>query len=75
MKYIHSLKLFCNGVPVNTILLSDLIRLTAFDIAVLWFFNTCPSSHMIKSGPGSIRLSEIVGNLSIFLKLTTDLNN
>ena len=49
--HLHSIKLFCNGVPVRTILRRVLTFETALDTAVSEFFNICPSSQITTSGP------------------------
>lgn len=48
---LHSWRLFCKGVPVSTILRIVLILETALEIADCSFFNKCPSSQTIRSGP------------------------
>lgn len=48
----HSIRLFCSGVPVSTILLLVLIEFIALDTAEASFFRIWPSSQITKSGPG-----------------------
>lgn len=47
----HSIRLFCRGVPVRTILLLVLMEFIAFDTADASFFRMWPSSQITKSGP------------------------
>lgn len=49
--HLHSIKLFCNGVPVNTIRLLVRIFIAATEIADFSFFNVCPSSQTTRSAP------------------------
>lgn len=49
--YSHSMRLFCNGVPVSTTLRKDLILFIALEMADWSFFRIWPSSHTIMSGP------------------------
>lgn len=49
--YLHSMRLFCKGVPVRMILLLDLIEFIALETAEASFFSICPSSQITKSGP------------------------
>ena len=55
---LHSFKLFCKGVPVNTIRLLVATLLTTSDKLELSLLRTCPSSHIMISGPGSRRYLE-----------------
>ena len=48
---LHSMRLFCRGVPVRMILLLDLILFIHLDMAEASFFSTWPSSHTTRSGP------------------------
>lgn len=51
MHSLHSLRLFCMGVPVSTILRNVLILLMNFDNWVDSFLSMCPSSHTTRSAP------------------------
>lgn len=48
---LHSIKLFCRGVPVRQILRLVRILFMAMAVAVASFFRRWPSSHTTKSGP------------------------
>ena len=50
-RYIHSIRLFCKGVPVNAIRLLVLMLLSALEIALPSLRRIWPSSQITKSGP------------------------
>lgn len=70
--YSHSMRLFCNGVPVSTTLRKDLILFIALEMADWSFFRIWPSSHTIMSGPtGNQKYVRKIGPQKIIQQILT----
>lgn len=63
--YIHSIRLFCKGVPVSTIRLLVLMAFNALEMAVPSFRRIWPSSQMTRWGPLNCKMLNLLPGLFI----------